>query len=351
MARTRTTVSVERATLRLAGLSGADPASFSAGEGAGTQPWVNTVVDAVREQVGLQHGVALPVWHALGSGEYADLHELAAKTAAGSVRYALPEGKDADRAGRAARRAVASGLSQVDRRRKARDRLVKKYGEPPQPWIYPHRRHRRHPRGHPAGAGRRARGRRRGGGDPVHRSVAARLRARGRHPHRLRRHVRDAGELPAHAGRPRRRLGRGRPLRAAHQLRVRTLHARDRRAGRAGAAGHDAQRLHVRDHLPGHQPTADVHRPAVLPDGARARRHRHQHRRGQLPHHRRRGRRRAHGGRLAAAQRAVRPRGRAGRRAARARPRLRDQPGAAGVAAGWSWRMRSWSGSCSRTRR
>jgi len=38
MARTRTTVSVERATLRLAGLSGADPASFSAGEGAGTQP-------------------------------------------------------------------------------------------------------------------------------------------------------------------------------------------------------------------------------------------------------------------------------------------------------------------------
>ena len=76
------------------------------------------------------------MWHALGSGEYADLHELAAKTAAGSVRYALPEGKDADRAGRAARRAVASGLSQVDRRRKERDRLVKKYGEPPQPWIY-----------------------------------------------------------------------------------------------------------------------------------------------------------------------------------------------------------------------
>ena len=38
MACTRTTVSVERATLRLAGLSGADPACFSAGEAAGTQP-------------------------------------------------------------------------------------------------------------------------------------------------------------------------------------------------------------------------------------------------------------------------------------------------------------------------
>ena len=38
MARSHTTVSVERATLRLAGLSGADPASFSAGNGDGTQP-------------------------------------------------------------------------------------------------------------------------------------------------------------------------------------------------------------------------------------------------------------------------------------------------------------------------
>jgi hypothetical protein len=37
MARTRTTVSVARATLRLAGLSRADPASLSAGEGAGHQ--------------------------------------------------------------------------------------------------------------------------------------------------------------------------------------------------------------------------------------------------------------------------------------------------------------------------
>ena len=93
LARTHTTVSVERATWRLAGLSGADPASFSAGEGAGTPPWVNTVVDAVREQVGLEQGVALPVWHALLSGGYADLAALAAKTAAGSVRFALPAGR------------------------------------------------------------------------------------------------------------------------------------------------------------------------------------------------------------------------------------------------------------------
>jgi beta-lysine 5,6-aminomutase alpha subunit len=132
LARSHTTTSVERATLRLAGLSGADPSV----EG-GSRPWVNTVVDAVREQVGLEHGAALPVWHALRSGEYADLHELAAKTAAGSVRYQLPTGRDAERAGRAARRAVAAGLTTVDRRRRERGRLVRRLGDPPrQPWIY-----------------------------------------------------------------------------------------------------------------------------------------------------------------------------------------------------------------------
>jgi beta-lysine 5,6-aminomutase alpha subunit len=132
LARSHTTTSVERATLRLAGLSGADP-SFA----GGSQPWVNTVVDAVREQVGLAHGVALPVWHALRTGGHADLHELAAKTAAGSVRYELPAGREADRAGRAARRAVAAGLATVDRRRRERERLVRRLGDPPrQPWIY-----------------------------------------------------------------------------------------------------------------------------------------------------------------------------------------------------------------------
>ena len=51
MARTHTTVSVERAVLRLAGLQGADP---------DWMPWVNRLADAVRETTGLEHGVALP---------------------------------------------------------------------------------------------------------------------------------------------------------------------------------------------------------------------------------------------------------------------------------------------------
>ena len=53
LARTHTTVSVERAVLRLAGLDGADEDGM---------PWVNRLTDAVRESVGLEHGVALPAW-------------------------------------------------------------------------------------------------------------------------------------------------------------------------------------------------------------------------------------------------------------------------------------------------
>src|SRR5215813_2970631 len=131
LARTHTTVSVERATLRLAGLAGADPGSD------GNQPWVNIVVDAVREQVGLEHGVALPVWHALRTGGHGTLVELAAKTAAGSVRFALPAGQDARGARAAARRAVGAGIRRIDASRRRRDRLVARWGDPPQrPWIY-----------------------------------------------------------------------------------------------------------------------------------------------------------------------------------------------------------------------
>ena len=89
VAKKHTTVSVERATLRLAGLAGADP--------DGT-PWVNRLVDVVRADVGLEHGVALPVWDALVRGEADDLAMLAQKASAGSVTFRLPEGRDATRA-------------------------------------------------------------------------------------------------------------------------------------------------------------------------------------------------------------------------------------------------------------
>ena len=128
IAKAHTTVSVERATLRLAGLSGADP------EGV---PWVNLLVDAVAADCGLEHGVSLPVFDALRREGIDDLQELARRAATGAVHFAVPTGKDATRAESAARKAAGRGIKLIDRRRSERDRLVRKWGDPPStPWIY-----------------------------------------------------------------------------------------------------------------------------------------------------------------------------------------------------------------------
>ncbi|HLK94254.1 MAG TPA: lysine 5,6-aminomutase subunit alpha [Nocardioidaceae bacterium] len=128
LAEQHTTVSVERATLRMAGLVGADP--------DGT-PWANRLLDSVRGDVGLEHGVALPVWDALVRGAAGDLGELAQKAAVGSVRFRLPEGRDATRAASAAKKSVGAGLRRIDARRRERERLIKRHGDPPlTPWIY-----------------------------------------------------------------------------------------------------------------------------------------------------------------------------------------------------------------------
>src|SRR3954452_18549709 len=122
IAQQHTTVSVERATLRLAGLEGADA------EGT---PWVNRLVDVVRADVGLEHGVALPIWDELRRSEGAALRELAEKASAGSVTFRLPEGRDAQGARTAAARAVGAGVKRIDRRRTERERLIARVGDAP----------------------------------------------------------------------------------------------------------------------------------------------------------------------------------------------------------------------------
>lgn len=128
LAKRHTTVSVERATLRLAGLSGADHELV---------PWVNHLVDAVRGQTGLEYGVSPPVWDALRRGVAPDLATLAQKAAGGAVDFRIPEGKDAAAAGKAARSAVARGIRTIDAQRARRDKLIARHGDPKQkPWIY-----------------------------------------------------------------------------------------------------------------------------------------------------------------------------------------------------------------------
>ena len=106
IARSHTTVSVERATLRLAGLSGADHERV---------PWVNHLVTAVRDEVGLEHGVTTPVYDALLRGEAPDLTTLAQKAASGNVSFRLPTGREATAARRAAAKGVGAGLRTIDR--------------------------------------------------------------------------------------------------------------------------------------------------------------------------------------------------------------------------------------------
>lgn len=128
LARAHTTVSVERATLRLAGLGGADHENV---------PWVNHLVDRVRADVGLEHGVTTPVWHALRRGDAPDLLTLAQKAASGSVTFTLPEGSALKTARRSARSAVARGIRSIDSQRARRAKLIARHGDPARkPWIY-----------------------------------------------------------------------------------------------------------------------------------------------------------------------------------------------------------------------
>ena len=132
LARSHSTVSVERAVLRLGGLTGADPRDLS----NAPMPLVNAVVDAVREQVGLEQGAAMPVWDAMRKGNVASLNELADRVVKGEVTFRLPTGRDRDRATAAARRGVAKGIARIDAQRANRDRMLRKVGDPTFPWIY-----------------------------------------------------------------------------------------------------------------------------------------------------------------------------------------------------------------------
>ena len=119
------TKSVERATLRLAGLAGCDVEGI---------PWVNRLTDAVEEQVGLGGGVALPVWAAVNRDQ--DLLEVAHRAAAGRIEFGLPSGRVRERAEASAGRAVARGLRLIDGQRRKRERFAGSLNEPARPWIY-----------------------------------------------------------------------------------------------------------------------------------------------------------------------------------------------------------------------
>ncbi len=188
-ARAHTTVAIERTVARLFGVDGVDELGV---------PLPNVLVDALGPRLG--EGLALPLAQScVGLGSLA---------AAGR---------------RGGRRRRAAGLSPARRRRASwrsgsrpratggscaaaveRDAMVGGPRRPADALAVRDRRHRRHPRGCPPGAGGGPGRRRRDRRHPLDGPEPARLRPLRRDDGGVRRHVRDAGELPARAGGARR---------------------------------------------------------------------------------------------------------------------------------------------------
>jgi beta-lysine 5,6-aminomutase alpha subunit len=79
-----TTEAIERAVLRLCGLDGA------VGEGVDARPFPNLVIEAVRDQVGLGRGVAVPVFD-LMIREALSIEGVAQRVVSGEARFRWPE--------------------------------------------------------------------------------------------------------------------------------------------------------------------------------------------------------------------------------------------------------------------
>ncbi|HEX2025967.1 MAG TPA: lysine 5,6-aminomutase subunit alpha, partial [Actinomycetota bacterium] len=122
-----TTVAIERAVLRLCGLDGA------VGTGVDARPFPNLVVDAVRDQVGLDRGAAIPVFD-LMVRQGLTIEEVARRVVSGEAEFRWPADP------KEARRAASEAAEEADRRmlarRRERDELTRRLGDPEKPWIY-----------------------------------------------------------------------------------------------------------------------------------------------------------------------------------------------------------------------
>lgn len=125
-ARQRTTVSVERATLRLFGVEGADD------EGV---PLVNRVVDCGKSRGLLNEGIALPFgWAMLESGE--DATTTARLIANGRLTLSSPPFAREDSARQKAMDLAEAGLRRILAAREARDKALERLGEGDKPLLY-----------------------------------------------------------------------------------------------------------------------------------------------------------------------------------------------------------------------
>jgi len=122
-----TTVAIERAVLRLCGLDGA------VGEGVEARPFPNLLVDAVGDQVGLERGASVPVFDLMVRRGWT-IEEVARRVVSGEADFRWPD--DPKPARQAATEAAEDADARILERRRERDELVRRLGDPEKPWIY-----------------------------------------------------------------------------------------------------------------------------------------------------------------------------------------------------------------------
>jgi beta-lysine 5,6-aminomutase alpha subunit len=129
LAQTHTTVSIERASLRLVGVDGV------VGEGTEAVPIPNRVVDAIKNAVGLEGGALIPFFHAVETGG-GGVQETAEKIASGELNVIWPEGEDLERAQQRAATEGAAAVDRIEGVRKTRADKIATTGDASKPWFY-----------------------------------------------------------------------------------------------------------------------------------------------------------------------------------------------------------------------
>lgn len=129
LATSHTTVSIERACLRLVGVDGV------VGQGVEGVPVPNLVVDRIMGSVGLERGALIPFFHAVESG-CGDIGSEAGRIASGECAITWPEDFDLDIAIERAKREAQTAVDLVASARTRRDAVISKIGEAAKPWFY-----------------------------------------------------------------------------------------------------------------------------------------------------------------------------------------------------------------------
>lgn len=127
LARTHTTVSIERACLRAIGIDGV------IGDGVEAVPLPNAVVDAIRSSVGCERGVLVPFFAVAGDG---DPQQAAESIAAHDSQPFWPEGDALDEVLARARSHAVRAVDRIASAATARADRIAAIGEAPKPWFY-----------------------------------------------------------------------------------------------------------------------------------------------------------------------------------------------------------------------